>query len=60
MDKYMHDMNTTIKNTKNRIIEVHTMSVDDFNSRYPANSEITMSPIPKGHVARLASLRLLD
>ena len=52
-------MNAAIKKTKNKIVEVHTMSVEDFNSQYPANSEITMPPIPKGHIARLASLHLL-
>lgn len=45
--------------TRKKAIEVHTMSIENFNNRFPANSEITMPPIPKGHVARLASLRLL-
>ena len=44
----------------NRSIEVHTMSVEDFNKQYPAKCEIFMSPLPEGYVAKLASIHLVN
>lgn len=47
-----------IKN--NRTIEVHTMSVEEFNKRYPTKCEVVMSPLPNGYVARLASIHFVS
>ncbi len=45
--------------TKNKKIQVHTLDIKDIDKHFPTYSEVTMSPLPKGHVARLASIRLL-
>ena len=42
--------------TKNKKIQVHTIDYKDIDKFFPAHSEITMSPLPKGHVARLATI----
>ena len=41
--------------TKDKKIQVHTIDYD-IDKFFPAHSEITMSPLPKGHVARLATI----
>lgn len=45
--------------TKNKKIEVQTIDIKDIDKLFPTHSEITMSPLPKGHVARLATIRLV-
>lgn len=42
--------------TKDKKIQVHTIDYKDIDKFFPARSEITMSPLPKGHVARLATI----
>lgn len=42
--------------TKNKKIQVHTIDYKDIGKFFPAHSEITMSPLPKGHIARLATI----
>jgi hypothetical protein len=42
--------------TKDKKIQVHTIDYKDIDKFFPAHSEITMSPLPKGHVARLATI----
>lgn len=42
--------------TKDKKIQVHTIDNKDIDKFFPARSEITMSPLPKGHVARLATI----
>ena len=42
--------------TKNKKIQVHTIDNKDIDKFFPAHSEIIMSPLPKGHVARLATI----
>lgn len=42
--------------TKDKKIQVHTIDYKDIYKFFPAHSEITMSPLPKGHVARLATI----
>lgn len=39
---------------KDRVI--HTIDNKDIDKFFPAHSKITMSPLPKGHVARLATI----
>ena len=41
--------------TKDKKIQVHTIDSKDIDKFFPAHSEITMSLLPKGHVARLAT-----
>lgn len=41
--------------TKNKKIQVQTIDIKDIDKLFPTYSEITMSPLPKGHVARLVS-----
>lgn len=45
--------------TKNKKIQVHTIDYKDIDKFFPAHSEITMSPLPKGHVARLATIHMV-
>ena len=45
--------------TKDKKIQVHTIDSKDIEKFFSAHSEITMSPLPKGHVARLATIRLV-
>ena len=42
--------------TKDKKIQVHTIDNKDIDKFFPAHSEITMSSLPKGHVARLATI----
>ena len=42
--------------TKDKKIQVHTIDYKDIDKFFPAHSEITMSPLPKGHIARLATI----
>ena len=42
--------------TKNKKIQVHTIDNKDIDKFFPAHSEITMSPLPKGHIARLTTI----
>ena len=42
--------------TKYKKIQVHTIDNKDIDKFFPAHSEIIMSPLPKGHVARLATI----
>ena len=42
--------------TKDKKIQVNTIDSKDIDKFFPAHSEITMSPLPKGHVARLATI----
>ena len=42
--------------TKDKKIQVHTIDSKDIDKFFPAHSEITMSPLPKGHIARLATI----
>ena len=42
--------------TKEKKIQVHTIDYKDIDKFFPARSEIAMSPLPKGHVARLATI----
>lgn len=45
--------------TKDKKIQVHTIDSKDIDKFFPAHSEITMSPLPRGHVARLATNHLV-
>lgn len=42
--------------TKDKKIQVHTIDYKDIDKFFPTHSEITMSPLPKGHVARLTTI----
>ena len=42
--------------TKDKKIQVHTIDYKDIDKFFPTHSEITMSPLPKGHIARLATI----
>ena len=42
--------------TKDLKIQVHTIDSKDIDKFFPAHSKITMYPLPKGHVARLATI----
>lgn len=42
--------------TKDKKIQVNTIDYKDIDKFFPAHSKITMSPLPKGHVARLATI----
>ena len=42
--------------TKEKKIQVHTIDNIDIDKFFPAHNEITMSPLPKGHIARLATI----
>ena len=42
--------------TKDKKIQVHTIDYKDIDKFFPAHSEITMSPLPKGHIARLTTI----
>ncbi len=42
--------------TKDKKIQVHTIDNKDIDKFFPARSEITMSPLPKGHIARLTTI----
>ena len=42
--------------TKDKKIQVHTIDNKDIDKFFPAHSEITMSPLPKGHIARLTTI----
>ncbi len=39
-------------------MQVHTIDSKDIDKYFPAHSETTMSPLPKEHVARLATILL--
>lgn len=45
--------------TRNKKIEVQTIDIKDIDKLFPTYSEVTMSPLPKGHIARLATIRLV-
>ena len=45
--------------TKDKKIQVHTIDSKDIDKFFPAHSEITMSPLPKGHIARLATIHMV-
>ena len=45
--------------TKNKKIQVHTIVYKDIDKFFPAHSEITMSPLPKGHIARLTTIHMV-
>ena len=47
------------KTRKYKKIQVHTIDYKDIDKFFPAHSEITMSPLPKGHIARLATNHLV-
>lgn len=40
-------------------IVVHTINIEDTDKVFPNYSEVTMPPLPEGHVAKLASIRLV-
>ena len=42
--------------TKDKKIQVHTIDCKDIDKFFPAHSEITMSPLPKRHIARLTTI----
>lgn len=42
--------------TKDKKIQVHTIDSKDIEKFFPAHSEITMSPLPKKHIARLTTI----
>ena len=42
--------------TKDRKIQVHTIDNKDIDKYFPDHSEITMSPLPKKHIARLTTI----
>ena len=42
--------------TKDKKIQVYTIDSKDIDKFFPAHSEITMSPLPKGHIARLTTI----
>ena len=42
--------------TKDKKIQVHTIDSKDIDKFFPAHSEITMSPLPKRHIARLTTI----
>lgn len=42
--------------TKDKKIQVHTIDNKDIDKFFPTFSEITMSQLPKGHIARLATI----
>ena len=42
--------------TKDKKIQVHTIDYKDIDKYFPAHSEITMSPLPKEHIARLTTI----
>ena len=42
--------------TKDKKIQVHTIDNKDIDKYFLAFSEITMSPLPKGHIARLTTI----
>ena len=42
--------------TQDKKIQVHTIDNKDIDKFFPARREITLSPLPKGHVARLATI----
>ena len=42
--------------TKDKKIQVHTIDSKDIDKFFPAHSEITMSSLPKGHIARLTTI----
>ena len=42
--------------TKSKKIKVQTLDIKDIDKFFPANSEDTMSPLPKGHIAKLTSI----
>lgn len=50
-------MDTTNKNNKK--IQVYTIDVKDVDKQFPTNSEVVMSPLPDGHVARLATIHMV-
>lgn len=54
LTKEFREEHPEVRNT--RTIEVHTMSVEEFNKQYPTKCEIVMSPLPNGYVAKLASI----
>ncbi len=45
--------------TKNKKIQIQTIDVKDIDKFFPAHSEVTMSPLPKGHIAKLATIHLV-
>ena len=45
--------------TKDKKIQVHTIDYKDIDKFFPAHSEITMSPLPKGHIARLDTIHMV-
>ena len=40
--------------------KVHIVAIEEFNKLFPANTEVNMSPLPEGHVAKLASFHLTN
>lgn len=42
--------------TKDKKIQVHTIDNKDIDKFFPTFSEITMSQLPIGHIARLATI----
>ena len=45
--------------TKRKKIVVYTISIEESEKMFPIKTEVTMPPLPEGHVARLASMRLI-
>lgn len=45
--------------TNRKKIIVHTINMEESEKLFPINSEVTMPPIPEGHVAKLASIHLV-
>ena len=53
---WIKDLEVLACDLKDKKIQVHTIDYKDIDKFFPARSEITMSPLPKGHIARLATI----
>lgn len=48
-----------VTNTNRKKIVVHTINIEESERLFPTYSEVTMSPLPDGHIAKLASMHIV-
>lgn len=59
LQKLSKERNNMATNMNRKKIVVHTINIEESEKLFPTNSEVTMSPLPEGHVAKLASMHIV-
>lgn len=61
-ERSIHLLKTKVQEREmdmNKEKKVNVVGLEEFNKLYPGNSEVTMHPLPEGHVAKLATFHIV-